>query len=420
LDRRSAAGLALLSALAACETPPAIAIDAGVPDAPLLPCNAPTIAPDGGELPPPDPTARGERAWTYQDPLLAFLQSQPAVAPDGTILVSASIRLFALSPTDGSVRWVAKSSEAEPFVPVPVVDGAGRVAMTSGQVALYLFAPDGSLVFRAQLGEPAANGGPVSAPVLTADGFAFAAGGGVFWLDPCGQVLATYTHDALLLGDLAAGADGTIYAGEPAGGAVVAIGPDGKKRWRTAIGAAPGDLAIAGDGAVVATTGAGGDVAILDGATGAIRKQMHLDARTGGPIVLGDGTVVVAATAQGNPTVGRLHALGADLSPRWSMDLPGQVTLLPVATTGGIIVGASDGTTARLVDVDAQSGAIRFATPCDACTFVGTPAAIGDDGNAYADALRSIVALRTPGVLDPASPWPRARGADNRNAARMR
>src|SRR5262249_49996571 len=161
-------------------------VDAAVPDAPLLPCNAPTIAPDGGALPSPDPAARGERAWTYQDPLLSFLQSQPAVAPDGTIFVSGSVRLYALSPTDGSVRWVAKSGGAEPFIPVPVVDGAGRVAMTSGHVALYLFATDGSLVFRAQLGEPAMFGGPVSAPVLTGSGFAFAAGGRVFWLDPCG------------------------------------------------------------------------------------------------------------------------------------------------------------------------------------------------------------------------------------------
>src|SRR5262249_21079234 len=178
------------------------------------------------------------------------------------------------------------------------VGAAGRVAMTSGQVALYLFAPDGSMVFRAQLGEPAQYGGPGSAPVLTGHGFAFAAGGRVILLDPRGQGLAIYDHDALLVGDLAAGAhrtlyagqpagaDGTMYAGEAAGGAVVAIGPDGKRRWRTVIGAAPGDLAIAGDGAVVATTGAAGDVAILEGASGTMRKKMHLDARTGGPIVL--------------------------------------------------------------------------------------------------------------------------------------
>ena len=417
MDRRFAAGLALL--IAACEEPPGVAVDAAPPDAPLLPCNAPTEAPDGGLLAPPDPAAQGERAWSYMDPLLTFAQSQPAVAPDGTVYVAASVRIFAFAP-DGTLRWVQKSTEAEPLIPTPVVDRAGRVAMASGQVALYLWDSDGTLVFRTQLSEPPAHAGPVSAPVIAGQGFALAAGARILWLDGCGQLTAMYDHNQLLTGQLAAATDGTIYAGEPSGGAVVAVSPNGQLRWRSVMGAAPGDLAIAGDGTIVVTDGAAGDVALLDPGSGMVRKKMHLDARTGGPIVLGDGTIVVSATAEGNPVLGRLHALTPQLAPRWSADLPGQLTLLPVATTGGILVGASDGTTARLVAFDAQSGAMRWATPCAGCTFVGTPPAIGDDGNAYADAYWSFVALKTPGVLDPAAPWPRARGADNHNAAHLR
>ena len=353
------------------------------------------------------------------DPLLTFMQSQPAVGPDGTIYVAGSVRLFAFAP-DGTLRWVQKSSEAEPFLLTPVVDRAGRVAMTSGQVALYLWDSDGTAVFRTQLSEPAAHAGPVSAPVIAGDGFAFSAGARIAWLDGCGQLVAMYDHDQLLSVDLAAATDGTIYVGEPSGGAVVAVAPNGQLRWRTPIGASPGDLAIAADGTVIATDGSAGNVTLLDGSSGALRKKMHLDARTGGPIVLADGTIVVSATADGNPLLGRLHALTSSLGPRWTADLPGQISLLPVATTGGIVVGASDGSTARLVAIDAQSGGIRWATPCAGCTFVGTPAAIGDDGNAYVDAYWRIVGLKTPGVLDPAAPWPRARGGDNRNSARIR
>lgn len=407
---------ALLGVLAGCEGPPEqVAPDAGPADAPPRPCNPPAPALDGGAMGAPDPAARGELAWAYRDPVLAFPFAQPAVGPDGTVYATASIRLFALAPADGSLLWQAPSAEAEPLIATPLVDESGRILVASTQVALYAFAPDGKQLWRSQL---AGGTGTVTAPVRLPHGFALGAGARVFWIDDCGQWIGTYDHSARLSGDLAAAAEGTVYAGEPGAGAVVALGLDAKLRWRTVIGQAPGGLAVGPDGAVIVTTGSAGVVARLDGASGAVRARVPLPARVGAPVLAADGTILVAATQNGAPLGGRVYALApADLSERWHADLPGQITLLPAVTTAGVVLGISSGAQSSLLLLG-DGGAVRFSTPCNGCSFVGTAPALGADGNAYTSALSRMVALRTPGVLDPRSAWPRARSADDANRAR--
>jgi outer membrane protein assembly factor BamB len=403
-----------------CQGPPAAAPDGAAPDRPLSACPAPPPAPDGGLGGAPDPSARGQLVWQFRDPVLSFPAAEPALGEDGTVYAAQSLRLFALSPQDGTLRWSTASTEAEAFVPAPLVDEAGRVAITSAEVALYVFAADGRPAFRTQLEGPPQNGGPVTAPVRLPSGFAFGAGARLFLLDDCGQPIAIYDHDRLLAGPLCAGPDGFLFAAEPAAGAVIAVAPDGSRSWRTVLGAdqVPGGLALDG-GAVVVTTGSGGRVYWLDASSGQLRAQAEPGGRVGAPVALADGGWVVAGTPADAPSTGRLYAFGADGSARWQLDLPGRVTLLPALTTAGIVVGTENAQGTELVLVSTD-GALVFASDCADCTFVSTSPAVGPDGTLYTSALSRLVALRAPGALDPRSPWPRARGADERNSGRPR
>src|SRR5262249_58949091 len=121
----------------------------------------------------PARAGRGGRPGPFGPRVLASLLARPAVGPDGTVYATASIRLFALAPADGSLLWQAPSAEAEPLIATPLVDESGRILVASTQVALYAFAPDGKQLWRSQL---AGGTGTVTAPVRLPHGFALGAG----------------------------------------------------------------------------------------------------------------------------------------------------------------------------------------------------------------------------------------------------
>src|SRR5262249_59426017 len=152
-------------------------------------------------------------------------------------------------------------------------------------------------------------------------------------LDDCGQLVWIYDHPERLEGDLAATPAGLIVTGEPLAGALVAVRADGQLAWRTVLGQAPVGLAVTGSGDIIATTGAGGRLALLEASSGRVRAQANLGGRVGAPLVLGDSSVVIAATPAVDPTGGRLIALepGA-LRGRWRATLRGPGPPLPSPT----------------------------------------------------------------------------------------
>jgi outer membrane protein assembly factor BamB len=387
--------------------------DAGSPPAACAPVSPAPVLQSRA----PDANARGELSWAYRDPVLGFTASAPAIGPDGTVYAIANLRLFALAPKDGSVRFSTASLEAEPFLPTPLVDEAGRILVSSGQVALYAFTSDGKRLWRAQLTGPPHDAGPVTSPVRVPGGYALGTGARILFVDECGGLRTAYDHATRLAGELAADGDGSVYAAEPGGNAVVAVSVTGL-RWRSVIGQVARGFAITAD-SVYATTGAAGLVARLERGSGHVTAQTTLPARVGGAIVLADGTVVVAATPAEAPQTTRLYARDAALAARWQVDVPGHITLLPVATSAGIFLGTSDGTESRVFLVGPK-GQVVFATDCPGCAFAGAAPAIGNDGTAFIPAYPRMIALRTPGAEDATAPWPRARGgnAQNRGAPR--
>jgi outer membrane protein assembly factor BamB len=388
----------------------------GPPELPAGPrCAAPPRAPAAPALP-LDPAARGQLAWGYEDPTLTFLGAQPALGASGAVYATSGIRLVRLS-TAGQPSWMAPSSEAEPLVPTPLADEAGRIWVASGQVALYAFAEDGTRLLRVQLDPPPAEiGGEVRAPVRLPSGIALAAGGRVYFMDDCGALTARYDHPRRLAGAMIAFGDGVV-AIEPEGAALVGIGPGGL-RWRAALGDLPTSLAASAD-AIVAASAGSASVFLVDPRSGTIRARTTLAAaRVAAPIWLGSSEIVLGATDPADRLRGWLHALdGHTLAVRWSAALSGQITLLPVATAAGIVVGVSDGRQSKLALIDA-SGQPRWEAVCDGCSFGGTAPALDASGTLYAAAVGRMVALRVPAALEPRSPWPRADGADDGNRAR--
>ena len=177
----------------------------------------------------------------------------PAIAPDGSIIIHNSDVLFALNPADGSIKWEVHGDIAGiKFYGAPAVSKQGVVYIGSSANTLYAFEPSqGNLKWHFQVTMPSfATVGIFFSPVINAAGTIYCLytaieeiGGAqrIYRLyaiepefgnpkypdKPC-QNLASMTY--LLQQDSwpAIGPDGTIYV---AGDHIFAIRPDLSIKW---------------------------------------------------------------------------------------------------------------------------------------------------------------------------------------------
>ena len=202
----------------------------------------------------------------------------PAIAADGTVFV-AGRGVVAAAVFDGR-SWLPPQTFVktptylgQPALAAPVQSGAGAgqrlvLATTASTLASLSFSPASS---------------PGAPPSVQLDVFLSP--------DATGQDLRS-TSPVLA-------EDGTAIVGVPDDAALVAIGPDGARRWSTTLPGRPAAAPVLGDGGLVYAATDDGTVTALDAATGA----RVWSAAAGGPIhatpVLGCDGVLYGATDTG-------------------------------------------------------------------------------------------------------------------------
>ena len=235
------------------------------------------------------PTGRGGRLVAFREEkggCVSFISSTltqqslgtPAIAADGTVFV-AGRGLVAADVFDGR-SWAPPQTFArsttylgQPALAAPVQGGAGagqRLVLSTRASAV------GALLFPL-------SSTPGVPPSAVTEVFSSS--------DTTGQDLPS-TSPVLT-------EDGTAIVGVPDDAALVAIGPDGARRWSAALPGRPAAAPVLGDGGLVYAATDDGTVTALDGATGA----RVWSAAAGGPIhatpVLGCDGILYGATDTG-------------------------------------------------------------------------------------------------------------------------
>ena len=236
--------------------------------------------------------ADGTKRWELKSG--AFIASSPALGVDGTIYVGADTDLIAVNP-DGTLKWTFPAADWIDSSPAIAPDGTIVVGSWDGNV--YAVRPDGSERWRFET-----NGNVTSSPAVAADGtvyfgsrdanvYAVSASGALKWrLDTTDTV-----ETAPVLG-----ADGTIYL-TSSGGRVFALSPDGVERWRYPRA-----------------------------------DQPALNPVYSSPAVRADGAILFGSSNNA------IHALRPDGTLLWRTALGDWSDSSPVITSGGIYIGCSD------------------------------------------------------------------------------
>jgi outer membrane protein assembly factor BamB len=175
---------------------------------------------------------------------------EPAIGSDGMLYVGDGDGVSAVDPSDGSTRWRARAGSRLPCVPAVLNDGrvviTGIGASRPFETRPYVLALDssGRELWRTWLGEgvsgPMEDGFDVSKPAVGRDGTIYVGGGmrpgmeptGAVWaIDPAdGSILWAFSAKAMFR-EVALAPTGVIYAYSWAGQTLLALNPDGSKRW---------------------------------------------------------------------------------------------------------------------------------------------------------------------------------------------
>jgi outer membrane protein assembly factor BamB len=248
------------------------------------------------------PVRRPSIKWAYET--LGPVNSSPAVAPSGLIVVGSQDNRVHFVTPEGKMQWVFPTGDMV-FSP-PAVSAAGLVFVGSDDDHIYALDPkERKQLWQVRLGN--CRSGPPGPDNSRCD----ADGGPTI------------------------GPDGTVYIG---GDAVYAFNANGSLRWRFAtgghVGTAPGLLP---DGTVVA----GSQDNLVYGITPAGTKRW--DFRAGDdiestPAIAEDGSIYFGSDD------GKLYALTSEGQLRWAFDAGNDLRGSPAIGPGGTIyIGSFDG-----------------------------------------------------------------------------
>jgi outer membrane protein assembly factor BamB len=257
----------------------------------------------------------------------------------------------------------------------PALDHRGALYLVSADRLLYAVRPDGAERWSFSLGAR-----PSGCPVVAYDGTVLAptASGRLWAIDPGGRARWSFTAPSRPALAPALGKDGSIYL--PAGGTLFALSWRGRERWRYQLAAeAAGTPAIGPDGTVYLATGDRRLLALSP--DGERRWEAVLPGRASAPTVDGDGSVLVGAAG-----VHRLSGQGALL---WSYPIPAETAQPVLRADGTILAGAADGKMYLLSAEGARLAELALGAPVRQAAI-----AAGDDTVVAATADRSLVALR--------------------------
>jgi outer membrane protein assembly factor BamB len=315
----------------------------------------------------------GDRPWSFATGKGIF--STPVIDGSGVVYVGSADHVFyALSP-DGAERWRCVTGEiidSAGALTCPLNKGVagGDVVFPSGDGLLRrLRCADGALVwaFDARVSPRASyNNWWEGNVAIGADGTLYAGNTNFnyYAVTPAGALKWVYPTGANAWSCAAIGADGTLYWGSN-DTRVRAVRPDGTEKWtRRTLGFIAASAAVAADAVYIGSFDS--SLYALDPETGRVRWRFKTGDHIYSSAALGeDGALYVGSTD------GCLYALRPDGVLLWRRDLATPIRSSPAlgrAPDGAgwvVYVGAGDG---RLYALEASDGALRWAwdtTPDD-------------------------------------------------------
>ncbi|NBC30850.1 MAG: PQQ-binding-like beta-propeller repeat protein [Spirochaetes bacterium] len=361
---------------------------------------------------------------------VGFGYSSPAIGPRGDVYAVADDgRLYAISP-DSGILWSRDIGNGNNVYMQPSVGSDGTIYVGSddgtgdgnGDGAVFAFSPGGNEKWSRSM-----PSGVVDGVALGPDGtvYALALDGTLYALNPNGsEKWSMQVGDA---GDASPSvpADGTIYVSvnllSSTDPALVAVSPAGSVQWDFPSSTSGLNFfapAIAEDGTIYVNLvigGGSGTVFALDPSNGTEKWSYSLSANPqASPAIGPDGTVYIGTSFDGSG----LLALVPDGTERWffSVGSSSGGGGPAIGAEGTIFFVAAADTSTRTSYAVNPDGTKKWELFLSDSLSEGVPAIdsrgrlfYGDDSGLF------IINTTSFGLAD--TPWPRARGRNNSNAA---
>lgn len=327
--------------------------------------------------------------WIFRAGILA---NSPAIGADGSVYFgSLNGKLYALTP-DGQEMWRAAFGQIS-GVPALSEEGVIYVGIAAPvEEMFYAFNREGSIAWTYHIAYHIVDGSPVVGPdgtVYLAASNPQMAGGAVVALNPDGSERWRYDVGSRIPFSPALSPDGTIYVGAQ-NGSLYALNSGGHLKWRANLGAVTSTAAVGSDGTVY--VGAGSSYRAVNPADGSqLWDYPPVDGEADSTPAVGPGGRVYL-TSNSN----EFYALNTDGTLAWTFAIEQEEDRnvhfsSPVVVDGGRVsyVGTREG---ELFAVN-RDGTLRwrFALPEGGMILVGP--AIGADGTLCVGAASNLYAV---------------------------
>ncbi len=320
----------------------------------------------------------------------SFVESGPAIGPDGTIVFGSNDgNVYAVAP-DGSQKWAVKTGGMINASAAVASDGTIYIGSMDGK--LYALSADGAIIWSFRT-----RGRVLSTPTLGSDGTIYvgSSDGALYALDTGGNTQWIYTADGSMESGPVVGIDGTIYAGSARGG-FHAVKPNGQNHWIfTTDSPVRSHPALGADGTIYFGDEDGKVYAVDQ--TGSLKWIFTTGyAVYASPVVGSDGTVFVGSGDW------NLYAISPDGEKKWAFEADGGIYSSPaLGADGSIFFGCEDGKVYAVSDNGKKKWSYETGGG------LSSSPVIGSDGRLYIGSRTGkLYAMETGcgGLAD--GPWP--------------
>jgi len=390
-----------------------------------------------------------ELKWKVEIPNFTI---SPSISPDGTIYVADSRTLYAINPSDGSIKWTWDVEEGyftSNYGVCPVVGSDGTIYICTEKFIyseeqstwichVCAVDPNGTLKWRYEINDRG------SIPAIGSDGTVYvAANASLYAINPDGTLKWMYTHEQIESSTVETsspivGSDGTVYfsasytdsSTEAKLGYLYAVDPsNGQLKWNFSFDQPVSPFLAMGSNETlyVCTYDPNRPLEYQVGClyainpNGTLKWKYELNYYPLQPIVDFDGTLYLSGGKidyQLNRFIGFLIALNPDGTLKWQKEVDNHVLLTPALGSNDILyvpgVELVDPYTALkgyLFVIDPKQGEILWRFELEDIIWDWLPSfpTIAPDGTIYILDRYQLYAIRSVsrGLAD--SPWPKFR-----------